>query len=64
MMLDLDNTLIGRDGAFRIAVTAFLKNHQLLAADAGWPMPVDASGDTHRAEPVAGAAAGTRGPQR
>ncbi|MET9296395.1 HAD family hydrolase [Streptomyces sp. NPDC003077] len=44
LMLDLDNTLIDRDAAFRGAVTAFLARHDLPAADLLWVMTTDASG--------------------
>jgi putative hydrolase of the HAD superfamily len=50
LLLDLDNTLIDRDGAFRVAVTGFLQDHELPAADTGWLMRLDASGYTPRAE--------------
>jgi putative hydrolase of the HAD superfamily len=50
LLLDLDNTLIDRDGAFRIAVTGFLQDHGLPAADTGWLMGLDASGYAPRAE--------------
>jgi putative hydrolase of the HAD superfamily len=44
LMIDLDNTLIDRDGAFRLGVTEFLAAHGLPAEDADWVMSVDASG--------------------
>lgn len=48
MMLDLDNTLIDRDAAFRRAGAAFLAEHRLPAEDLGWIMATDASGYTPR----------------
>jgi putative hydrolase of the HAD superfamily len=50
LMLDLDNTLVDRDAAFRDAVTAFLAEHGLPAPDADWLMTVDAGGYTPRQE--------------
>ncbi|WP_328473734.1 HAD family hydrolase [Actinoplanes sp. NBC_00393] len=47
-MIDLDNTLIDRDAAFRGAVVAFLADHGLPAIDVAWVMSVDASGYTAR----------------
>jgi putative hydrolase of the HAD superfamily len=47
-MLDLDNTLIDRDAAFRAAVTEFLAAHGLPSSDLAWLMSVDASGYTPR----------------
>ncbi|MBO3732470.1 HAD family hydrolase [Glycomyces niveus] len=44
VMIDLDNTLIDRDGAFRLGVTEFLAAHRLPAEDVDWVMGVDASG--------------------
>lgn len=49
-MLDLDNTLLDRDSAFRASVTAFLETYGLPGADAGWVMAVDAHGYTPRAD--------------
>jgi putative hydrolase of the HAD superfamily len=43
-MMDLDNTLIDRDAAFRIGVAEFLAVHGLPAEDEDWVMSVDASG--------------------
>lgn len=43
-MIDLDNTLIDRDAAFRLGVTEFLAAHELPASDVDWVMTVDASG--------------------
>ncbi len=47
-MLDLDNTLVDRDAAFRDAVSTFLAEHHLPAADVTWVMTVDAGGYTAR----------------
>ncbi|BEL07094.1 hypothetical protein Q0Z83_052850 [Actinoplanes sichuanensis] len=44
LLVDLDNTLIDRDAAFRGAVVEFLDEHGLPAADVEWVMGVDASG--------------------
>jgi putative hydrolase of the HAD superfamily len=43
-MIDLDNTLIDRDAAFRTGVAEFLALHRLPAEDVDWVMEVDASG--------------------
>jgi putative hydrolase of the HAD superfamily len=48
LMLDLDNTLVDRDAAFRAAVQAFLAEHGLPDTDLTWVMTVDASGYTAR----------------
>ncbi|MER5183117.1 HAD family hydrolase [Streptomyces sp. NPDC002896] len=48
LMLDLDNTLVDRDAAFRAAVGAFLADHGLPDTDLAWVMTVDASGYTAR----------------
>ncbi|WP_406121759.1 HAD family hydrolase [Streptomyces sp. NBC_00989] len=48
LMLDLDNTLVDRDAAFRDAVTEFLAAHGLPGDDLAWLMSVDASGYTPR----------------
>ncbi|MEV6485306.1 HAD-IA family hydrolase [Streptomyces sp. NPDC051576] len=48
LMLDLDNTLVDRDAAFREAASEFLAAHGLPEADLGWLMSVDASGYTPR----------------
>ncbi|WP_030729081.1 HAD family hydrolase [Streptomyces sp. NRRL S-237] len=48
LMLDLDNTLVDRDAAFRDAVSTFLAEHHLPAADVTWVMTVDAGGYTAR----------------
>ncbi|MFF6916861.1 HAD-IA family hydrolase [Streptomyces sp. NPDC012466] len=50
LLLDLDNTLVDRDAAFRAAVVDFLAVHALPAHDAEWLMTVDAGGYTPRAE--------------
>ncbi|BCY05958.1 HAD family hydrolase [Actinoplanes sp. L3-i22] len=50
LLLDLDNTLIDRDAAFRAAGAELLATHRLPAADLEWLMTVDASGYTPRAE--------------
>lgn len=47
-MIDLDNTLIDRDAAFREACAAFLAAHGLPAADLDALMEADASGYTPR----------------
>ncbi|WP_436523217.1 HAD family hydrolase [Actinoplanes sp. HUAS TT8] len=57
LLLDLDNTLVDRDGAFRAAGSAFLADHGLPAGDLDWLMAVDGSGYTPRDE-VAAAIAG------
>ncbi|MFE6622715.1 hypothetical protein [Streptomyces sp. NPDC057740] len=38
LLLDLDNTLVDRDAAFRDAVADFLAEHGLPASDLGWVM--------------------------
>jgi putative hydrolase of the HAD superfamily len=48
LILDLDNTLVDRDAAFRDAVAAFLAAHRLPATDLTWVMTVDAGGHTAR----------------
>ncbi|MDX3233706.1 HAD family hydrolase [Streptomyces sp. ME19-01-6] len=48
LMLDLDNTLVDRDAAFRDAVAAFLAEHRLPDTDLSWVMTIDASGYTAR----------------
>jgi putative hydrolase of the HAD superfamily len=48
LLLDLDNTLIDRDSAFREAVAGFLAEHELPPADVDWAMTVDAGGYTPR----------------
>lgn len=44
LMMDLDNTLIDRDAAFRTGAAEFLAAHALPAGDVDWVMSVDASG--------------------
>ncbi|MFD6293812.1 HAD family hydrolase [Streptomyces sp. NPDC060235] len=44
LMLDLDNTLIDRDAAFRASCVDAFTQHGLLAADVEWLMEADASG--------------------
>ncbi|MDO0936382.1 HAD hydrolase-like protein [Streptomyces sp. DG2A-72] len=46
LMLDLDNTLVDRDAAFRAAATALLAEHALPETDIEWLMALDASGYT------------------
>ncbi|WP_045740930.1 HAD family hydrolase [Actinoplanes rectilineatus] len=48
LMMDLDNTLIDRDAAFREAVIVFLSEKALPASDLGWVLKVDGSGFTPR----------------
>ncbi|MEU6389454.1 HAD family hydrolase [Streptomyces sp. NPDC046939] len=48
LLLDLDNTLVNRDSAFRDAVAAFLAEHRLPDTDLTWVMTTDASGYTAR----------------
>ncbi|MFG3339807.1 HAD family hydrolase [Glycomyces sp. NPDC048151] len=48
LMIDLDNTLIDRDAAFRTGVTEFLAAHELPAEDVDWVMSVDGSGHVTR----------------
>ncbi len=65
LLLDLDNTLVDRDAAFRSALAAFLDEHALPASDVDRLMSVDASGYTPR-QAVAGFMAdryGTRVPE-
>ncbi|GAA3808149.1 HAD family hydrolase [Streptomyces phyllanthi] len=50
LMLDLDNTLVDRDTAFRDAATDFLAEHALPQNDLAWLMSLDASGYTPRQE--------------
>ncbi|MFD9113939.1 HAD family hydrolase [Streptomyces bottropensis] len=44
LLLDLDNTLIDRDAAFRAAAAAFLSAHGLPDTDLPWVAAVDAGG--------------------
>jgi putative hydrolase of the HAD superfamily len=48
MLVDLDNTLVDRDSAFRAAVAAFVADHGLADTDLAWIMRLDASGYTSR----------------
>ena len=48
LLIDLDNTLIDRDAAFKTGVRDFLATHHLPDGDADWVMDVDASGYTPR----------------
>ncbi|MBO1329675.1 HAD family hydrolase [Streptomyces sp. VRA16 Mangrove soil] len=48
LLLDLDNTLIDRDAAFRAAMAAFLADHGLPAEDLARLMALDADGYTPR----------------
>jgi putative hydrolase of the HAD superfamily len=52
-MIDLDNTLVDRDAAFRAAASAFLAEHRLPEGDLDWLLTVDASGLTPRREVAA-----------
>ncbi|GAA2858949.1 hypothetical protein Acy02nite_22920 [Actinoplanes cyaneus] len=53
LLLDLDNTLIDRDAAFRASAAALLAAHGQPAADLEWLMGVDAGGYTPRASVAA-----------
>jgi putative hydrolase of the HAD superfamily len=48
LMIDLDNTLVDRDAAFREAASVFLGGNSLPVDDLAWLMSVDASGYTPR----------------
>lgn len=50
LLLDLDNTLVDRDAAFRAAVVDFLAEHGLPASGLPWVMAIDAGGYTARQE--------------
>jgi putative hydrolase of the HAD superfamily len=50
LMIDLDNTLVDRDAAFRGAAAAVLAEHGLPAGDLAWLTALDASGYTPRRE--------------
>jgi putative hydrolase of the HAD superfamily len=50
LMLDLDNTLIDRDAAFRAAASTFLAEHSLPASELAWLTHLDGSGYTPRQE--------------
>ncbi|MGD6740839.1 HAD family hydrolase [Streptomyces sp. BH106] len=54
LLLDLDNTLVDRDAAFRAAVVHFFAEYGLAADDVGWVMDLDGGGYAARGE-VAGA---------
>ncbi|GAB2757878.1 hypothetical protein GCM10027072_65070 [Streptomyces bullii] len=60
MLLDLDNTLVDRDAAFRDGVAAFLREHGLPGSDLPWVMAVDAAGYTPRADIAGGCLLGLR----
>ncbi|MFG2632040.1 HAD family hydrolase [Streptomyces sp. NPDC048473] len=53
LLLDLDNTLVDRDAAFRTAVAVFLVQHGLPDSDLTWVTAIDASGYTARDEVAA-----------
>ncbi|MFD5318498.1 HAD family hydrolase [Streptomyces sp. NPDC127098] len=57
LMLDLDNTLIDRDAAFRSAAAEFLTQHGLPSDELAWLLATDASGYAPRAD-VASAMSG------
>ncbi|MEV2196481.1 HAD family hydrolase [Streptomyces phaeochromogenes] len=48
LMIDLDNTLVDRDAAFREAALVFLDENALPGDDLAWLMSVDAGGYTPR----------------
>ncbi|MGW2523348.1 HAD family hydrolase [Streptomyces sp. NPDC001617] len=50
LLIDLDNTLVDRDAAFRTAAASFLADHALPAADLAWLTALDASGHAPRLE--------------
>jgi putative hydrolase of the HAD superfamily len=50
LMIDLDNTLVDRDAAFRAAAIAFLTEHRLPEGDLDWLTTLDASRLTPRRE--------------
>ncbi|WP_448317273.1 HAD family hydrolase [Streptomyces sp. CO7] len=52
-MIDLDNTLIDRDAAFRAAVAAFLAEQCLPSDDLAWVMALDAGGYATREDVAA-----------
>ncbi|MFD3475907.1 HAD family hydrolase [Streptomyces sp. NPDC058695] len=53
LLLDLDNTLVDRDAAFRAAAAGFLAQHGLPDSDLTWVTTIDASGYTARHEVAA-----------
>ncbi|MBB6033879.1 HAD family hydrolase [Phytomonospora endophytica] len=57
LLIDLDNTLIDRDAAFRTGVRELLVAHALPVGDVDWVMEVDASGYTPRPTVAAAVAA-------
>ncbi|WP_217209656.1 HAD family hydrolase [Streptomyces sp. AC550_RSS872] len=57
LLLDLDNTLVDRDAAFRDAAAGFLAGHGLPASDLGWVTATDAGGYTPRRRLAAAMAA-------
>jgi putative hydrolase of the HAD superfamily len=56
MLVDLDNTLIDRDAAFRVAAAAFLGEYGTPDTDLAWLMALDASGYTPREAVASGLA--------
>lgn len=50
LLIDLDNTLIDRDEAFRRAVSELLAEHDLPPEDVDWVMSIDLHGYAPRAE--------------
>jgi putative hydrolase of the HAD superfamily len=56
LMLDIDNTLVDRDAAFREAGRAFLAEHGLPAADLPWLVALDGDGYTPRHDVARGMA--------
>lgn len=52
LLLDLDNTLIDRDAAWRRGLDAFLREHGLPTEDVEWVMRIDRSGHAPRSEVV------------
>jgi putative hydrolase of the HAD superfamily len=50
LLLDLDNTLVDRDAAFRAAARTFFAEHGLPEADLAWLMSLDAHGYAPRPE--------------
>ncbi|WP_326771477.1 HAD family hydrolase [Streptomyces sp. NBC_01445] len=53
LLLDLDNTLVDRDAAFRAAAAGFLARHGLPDSDLTWVTTIDASGYATRHEVAA-----------
>jgi putative hydrolase of the HAD superfamily len=54
LLIDLDNTLVDRDAAFRAATADFLTAHGLPATDLHWVLTLDASGYRPREEVARG----------